>query len=42
MFVGDTLRAQDGDAPDHHLTAWTRDLLEGRHPLVRSPPTPPS
>jgi hypothetical protein len=31
-FVGDTLRAQDGDAPDHHLADWTRDLLEGRHP----------
>jgi hypothetical protein len=31
-FVGDTLRAQDGDGPDHHLADWTRDLLEGRHP----------
>src|SRR5215510_5460917 len=31
-FVGDTLRAQDGDAPDHHLADWTRDLLEGHHP----------
>src|SRR5262245_35177117 len=31
-FVGDTLRAQDGDAPDHHLADWTRDLLERRHP----------
>ena len=31
-FVGDTLRAQDGEAPDHHLADWTRDLLEGRHP----------
>jgi len=31
-FVGDTLRAQDCDAPDHHLADWTRDLLEGRHP----------
>ena len=30
-FVGDTLRAQDGEAPDHHLADWTRDLLEGRH-----------
>jgi hypothetical protein len=31
-FVGDTLRAQDGDGPDHRLADWTRDLLEGRHP----------
>src|SRR5262245_24191505 len=31
-FVGDTLRAQDGEAPDHHLADWTRDLLDGRHP----------
>jgi hypothetical protein len=31
-FVGDTLRAQDGETPDHHLADWTRDLLEGRHP----------
>ena len=31
-FVGDTLRAQDGDEPNQHLTAWTRDLIGGRHP----------
>ena len=31
-FVGDVLRAQDSDTPSAPLTAWTRDLLEGRHP----------
>ena len=31
-FVGDVLRPQDSDTPSAPLTAWTRDLLEGRHP----------
>ena len=31
-FVGDVLRPQDGDAPSASLAAWTRDLIEGRHP----------
>ena len=31
-FVGDVLRPQDSDTPSASLTAWTRDLLEGRHP----------
>jgi hypothetical protein len=34
-FVGDVLRAQDGDAPSGHMAAWTRDLHEGRHPAFR-------
>src|SRR5262249_13325730 len=34
-FVGDVLRAQDGDEPNHPLTAWTRDLIAGRHPTFR-------
>jgi Acetyltransferase (GNAT) domain len=34
-FVGDVLRAQDGDDPNQHLVAWTRDLLSGRHPGFR-------
>jgi hypothetical protein len=34
-FVGDVLRAQDGDEPNHHLAAWTRDLIGGRHPAFR-------
>jgi hypothetical protein len=31
-FVGDVLRAQDGDTPNAALAVWTRDLIEGRHP----------
>ena len=31
-FVGDVLRAQDADEPNHRLAAWTRDLHTGRHP----------
>jgi Acetyltransferase (GNAT) domain len=31
-FVGDVLRAQDSDTPDRRMAAWSRDLLEGRHP----------
>jgi hypothetical protein len=31
-FVGDVLRGQDSDASDPRMIAWTRDLLEGRHP----------
>ena len=34
-FVGDVLRAQDSDEPNHHMSAWTRDLHEGRHPTFR-------
>jgi Acetyltransferase (GNAT) domain len=34
-FVGDVLRAQDGDEPNQHLAAWTRDLIGGRHPAFR-------
>ena len=31
-FVGDVLRAQDSDTPDRRMAAWSRDLLDGRHP----------
>jgi Acetyltransferase (GNAT) domain len=34
-FVGDVLRAQDGDDPNQHLAAWTHDLISGRHPGFR-------
>ena len=34
-FVGDVLRAQDSEEPNHGLAAWTRDLHEGRHPTFR-------
>jgi Acetyltransferase (GNAT) domain len=34
-FVGDVLRVQDGDEPNRHLAAWTRDLQRGRHPSFR-------
>ena len=34
-FGGGTLRAQDGDAPSLLMTAWVRDLMEGRHPSFR-------
>jgi Acetyltransferase (GNAT) domain len=34
-FVGDVLRAQDGEDPNRHLAAWTRDLIGGRHPGFR-------
>jgi hypothetical protein len=34
-FVGDVLRAQDGEAPNHHMAAWASDLHEGRHPSFR-------
>lgn len=34
-FVGSVLRAQDGDEPNPHMTAWTRDLIGGRHPSFR-------
>ncbi len=31
-FTADVLRHQDAPAPDAHTAAWTRDLMEGRHP----------
>jgi hypothetical protein len=31
-FVGSMLRGQDADAPSALMTAWERDLMEGRHP----------
>ena len=34
-FVGDVLRTQDGPEPSRSLTAWTRDLIGGRHPSFR-------
>src|SRR5688572_9698757 len=34
-FVGDVLRTQDGPEPSRSLTAWTRDLVGGRHPSFR-------
>jgi len=34
-FVGDVLRTQDGSEPSRSLTAWTRDLIGGRHPSFR-------
>ena len=34
-FVGSMLRAQDGDEPSVAMTAWTRDLIGGRHPSFR-------
>jgi hypothetical protein len=34
-FVGSVLRAQDGDGPSPAMTAWERDLMEGRHPSFR-------
>lgn len=34
-FVGDVLRAQDDEQPNHRLAAWTRDLVGGRHPVFR-------
>jgi predicted N-acetyltransferase YhbS len=34
-FIGDVLRAQDADEPNHALAAWTRDLHTGRHPTFR-------
>lgn len=34
-FVGDVLRPQDGSEPSRSLTAWTRDLIGGRHPSFR-------
>lgn len=34
-FVGSVLRAQDGEAPSPLMTAWARDLMEGRHPSFR-------
>jgi hypothetical protein len=35
-FVGDVLRAQDATEPSRPLTAWTRDLIGGRHPSFRA------
>jgi hypothetical protein len=34
-FVGSMLRGQDADAPSALMTAWARDLAEGRHPSFR-------
>ncbi|HEU4370674.1 MAG TPA: GNAT family N-acetyltransferase [Methylomirabilota bacterium] len=34
-FVGSVLRAQDGEAPSAIMSAWERDLMEGRHPSFR-------
>jgi GNAT acetyltransferase-like protein len=34
-FVGDVLRVQDGAEPSGSLTAWTHDLIGGRHPTFR-------
>jgi hypothetical protein len=39
-FVGDTLRAQDGDGPDHRLADWTATCSRAATHRSR-PPTPP-
>jgi hypothetical protein len=35
-FVGDVLRAQDGDGPSAIMAAWEHDLIDGRHPSFRA------
>jgi hypothetical protein len=35
-FIGSTLRGQDAAAPSRAMTAWERDLIQGRHPSFRA------